>query len=426
MKFYNSLYNSGNPVRFKAQVLLVLLVLLGCSCQKSGLNDFTRMAHPSADTTQDLRSVLRKGGAFNLFNSAARRIGLDSVLPGDSYFTIFAPVDAAMVSAGLDQDHINSMPIDSLKKIILYHVVSGAYGSSALSTSLCNIQANSLRQDISYDPATANARIYQQDLFIKRSGVLYVNGEPVTGNSDTAWTATNGYIWPIGKLLVAPQYSLWDIIKSHSELSMYLDALRIDDSIYVAQGFLLTQFDFNNMQGDSLSFIRMVYDNLPGSYFDGRQRPTVFAPTNAAFAAAGFHTHRDLLDYASRTEPRFSYDANWHMIVTYIPMDSILKSHIIMNHNNKFTNMSLYNDLLYNPDIDNGAFNNVIFWKTGGNSHLTPVPAPLLQFSGVAGKAMVSWNPNFSPSEIPLDPGKHIMARNGVIYEMDQLFYPHN
>jgi uncharacterized surface protein with fasciclin (FAS1) repeats len=406
--------------------LLIFVLLLGlASCEKTGALDYEKMQHPTADTAGDINSVLNKS-PLTLFKQAAQRIRLDTLLQAASYFTVFAPVDSAMQAAGLDAGTINSLPIDSLKKLVLYHIVSGAYSDGSLTAALTSVEAHTLRQDISYDRATANANVYQQELFFKKTGLLYVNGEPVTGANDTAFTATNGYIWPIRSFLQAPTQNIWQILQSRPELSMYLMACRIDDSIYEAYGMLNQPYANNQVAGDSTSFTWMVYDNQPNSYFYGRARPTVFAPTNAAFEAAGFHTYDDLATYAGLSEPGLGFDANFNAILYSTPLDSVLKTHLILSPMNKFTNMSLYNDLSYNPDINNGVFNQLLFWQTGFYQSMTPIPTPALQFSGSQGAVSIKWSTSLPADVLPADRSRHIMTMNGVIYEMDQLFYPHN
>src|SRR6202012_5322716 len=111
------------------------------------------------------------------FRQAARKVGLDSLLPVTGYFTLFAPVDSAMIAAGLDSARISLLPADSLSEIIGYHVVEGAYADASLTAAVASIQAATLRQDVSYNVQQANTYVYQQYLYIKKTGVLYVNGE---------------------------------------------------------------------------------------------------------------------------------------------------------------------------------------------------------------------------------------------------------
>lgn len=407
------------------------------SCQKKGINDFIPGSHPSPDSSSDLRTVLKKT-PFSLFRQAAQKIGLDSLLPASGYFTVFAPVDSAMIAAGLDQGHIASMPVDSLRPLILFHVAQGSFGQAALSTAVYNVETKSLRKDLTVDRTSASSILYQQNLYIKYSGLLYVNGDPATGAGDTAWTASNGFIWPIRYVLQAPTQSIWQIAQSRPELSMFLMAMRIDDSLYRYNQLLPDTpwipngYYSKSVVGDSISYSWVVYDNLPNSQRFGFTRPTVFAPTNAAFAAAGIYSYQDILNYnASVPSPGPSTDMNtWITTWIFLPMDSVLKNHVIIDAATNTAvkvpfHMSLYNDLLFNPDINNGAFNNVNFWQLG-NAAQTPIPNPLLQFSNNNSTVNIKWTPGGPAVVLPSDRSRHIMALNGAVYEIDKLFYPHN
>lgn len=407
------------------------LAFLMFSCQKNGMNDFMKATHPTADSTSDIRVVL-KSSPVSLFLQAAQKIGLDSLLRPDQYFTVFAPVDNAMIAAGLDKGHIESLPADSLKKIVLFHIAQGAYSQAALTTALYSVEMKSLRKDLSIDRSSASSILYQQNLYGKISDVLYLNGEPVGKAGDTAWTASNGYIWPIQTVLQAPMQSIWQIAQSRPELSMYLAAMRINDSIYKSIGWLFRPGWGNSktVAGDSVSYGWVVYDNLTNTQYYGLARATVFAPTNAAFEAAGFHTYKDLVNYDTTMKPGYAgYQPGVGWLYNYLPLDSILKTHVIINAGNYTAvkipyHLSLYNDLMYNPDINNGGFNTVDFMNIY-NGHAAPMPHQLLQFSGSNGAVKINWSPNAAPVGLPSDKSRHIMALNGAVYEIDQLFTPY-
>ncbi|OQP50291.1 hypothetical protein A4H97_00125 [Niastella yeongjuensis] len=410
--------------------------VMGCvvlSCQKKGDDDFVAAKPAVSDTSSDLRATLRNT-PFTLFRQAAEKINLDSLLPGSGYFTVFAPVDEAMTAAGLDQAKIQSLSVDSLRKIIMFHVAQGSYGAGALSSALCNIEMKTLRLDATIDLQYTGTSLYQQNLYVKKSGALYINGELANNENDTAWTASNGYIWPIRAVLNAPTQNLWNLIKSRPELSLYYTAMHINDSLYW-WNYLLPDplppgqtWYQKSVAGDSISFNFIVYENLPNTQTYGRSRPTVFAPTNDAFHAAGFYTYDDLLKYNRDVIPGWTYDENWNGTWADLPLDSVLKNHVILNVNEQnvkpaFSNLSLYNDLMFNPNINNGSFNNLYYWNLG-NGNIAPTPNPLLQFSAANGAVKIKYKPNIAPVDLPADKNRHLMATNGAIYEIDKLFLP--
>jgi uncharacterized surface protein with fasciclin (FAS1) repeats len=409
---------------------LLPLALLLClaACDKAGLPAYTHVPLPAPDSAGDVRAVLA-GSSFTLFSQAAARAGLDSLLPATGEYTLFAPVDSAMMSAGLTATVIASLPLDSLQRIVLYHVTRGVYSPAALTASICSIQAPTLRQDFSYNNLQAQVFIYQQPLFLKITGSLYVNGEAANNPGDTALIANNGYIYPVRAVLQAPTLSLWGILQQRPELSMFLTALRLDDSIYHADGYTSPGSQpviyLDSVFFNSIYYINQTYliggstGNPPATMY------TVFAPTNAAFAAAGFTSADDLRAYANRS---FVGSIDYSYTFNYTALDSVLKQHLIGNSDYSFTNLSLYNDLLFNPDINSGQFN--VFFpyigQQGGGQAYSSSVHPL--FSNKNNTAYVQWSDSSSvpAAPLPADKSRHFMAQNGVIYETDQLFYPHN
>jgi uncharacterized surface protein with fasciclin (FAS1) repeats len=399
-------------------VLLVGIGIYGASCQKTGISDTIPVSHPSPDTTRDVKSILA-ANTFTLFKMAAQRAGLDSLLPGAGFFTIFAPVDTAMASAGLDAAHISAMSVDMLRQIVLYHVVQGAYNGTSLTAALSNIQANTLRQDVTYNILQASTYVYQQLLYIKKTGAIYVNGEAVNDPTDTALSASNGYIWPVHTVLQAPQQTIWGLLQSRPELSLYLASLRMIDSIYHSIGWL--QYPNPTATTDSAVFDAMYYTNQQQHTY-GTALPAVFAPTDSAFAAAGFHSTVDLLSYATQTMAGYIViDQYGTQAQVFSPLDSVLKQHFIINGNYIFSNLSLYNDFLFNPNINNGGFN-ANQYTPGYNQQLST----LLQFSNAGNTVHIQWGPTAPAAVLPAVKSAHFMTTNGVVYEINQLFYPHN
>lgn len=392
------------------------------SCEKTGVRDFAKTPHPSPDSTADIKTVLA-ASPFTLFRQAAKRIGLDSLLPTGSFFTIFAPVDSVLQAAGLNAAAIGSLSPDSLRKIVLYHVVTGAYSPGALTAAVSSVQANSLRQD--YILQNSNTLTYGQLLYLKITGSLYINGEAINGPSDTAFKASNGYIYPIRSLLQAPVKTVWSFLKDRPELSMYLAGLRIDDSIYRAHRM---GSGYYSSIPDSNIFGRLVYTNQrnpgDGGYQNPYALPTVFAPTNAAFAAAGFNSPADLVRYAASVRPRFDWDVTGNFEILFAtPLDSILKRHLVVNANYTYSNLSLYNDLLFNPDINNGGTNGVYPMKVFGSGFA--LVQPLVRIMNKNNVVNIKWSDSsaITPVLLPADKNRHFMTMNGVVYETDQLFY---
>ena len=143
-------------------------------------------------------------------------------------FTVFAPTDAAFNAAGITAENIGDTP--GLAEILLYHVLSGNVTSADLTTS---------------DVTTLNS----QDISID-AGALTVNGISIASPFDVE--ATNGTIHTIDGVLIPA----FDLVTSaqfygYNTLAAAVIEANLVDALQAAGPF------------------------------------TVFAPTDAAFAAAG-------------------------------------------------------------------------------------------------------------------------------------------
>jgi uncharacterized surface protein with fasciclin (FAS1) repeats len=398
------------------KILPILVMLTGLAlgftaCEKVGLDDSAAFSHAVPDTTHDIRAVFA-ASRFTLFKQAANRVKLDQLLAPAGYFTILAPTDAAMQNAGLTADVINTLPEDSLQKIVRFHVVTGSYGALALNSAITSIETNTLLQEIIPDKSNAANLIYQQRLYLKRTKMLFVNGEPVNKESDTALTAGNGYVWPVDKVLQRPMLTAWETLLSRPELSMFVASIRLADSMYAANRLM---FPGNPaIVADSLRYNSLYYANKKAEFgITQFALPMIMAPVNDAFKAAGFKTVNDIRAFATRVKPS-------QFPTVFLPIDSVLKQHALLNFRNIFTNISFYNDLLYNPYINNGQFNNYI-----GTGNMIMERTFFPQFQPAGGTVKVKWtdDPAIPMATLYADPQRHMMTRSGVIYETDQLFY---
>ena len=169
---------------------------------------------------------------FTTLVSAVGTAGLTATLNGTGPFTVFAPTNAAFSAITAPTDPT------ALGNILKYHVLSGKILSSALPTSY----------------ASGVATLNGDSVYVKRfpSGNAYVNGVKVeTANVD----ASNGVVHVIGTVLLPPAANIVAVAQSDTSFKLLVQAV-------VKCGL-----------ASALA--------APGSL-------TVFAPTNAAFRAAGF------------------------------------------------------------------------------------------------------------------------------------------
>jgi len=184
-------------------------------------------------------------GSFTTLVAALQATGLDSVLADtDTQFTVFAPTDAAFALLG--QDTINALlaDTDTLRNILLYHVVSG-------STVLQDTAVTVAQSDDNLVTA-AN----QQDLALSLSGsTLFVNKSAVA-LADVM--AGNGVIHVINQVILPPS------VKGEPSQNI----------VEVA----LANPDFETLVA------ALTAADLVDTLADETQTFTVFAPTDAAFA----------------------------------------------------------------------------------------------------------------------------------------------
>lgn len=393
------------------------------SCRK--LPDYPlRSSIQKTDSAGTIAQAL-DSSACHLFDQAFHRSGLDSSLVPPSEYTIFAPTDSAMTAAGFTASVIAGLSPDSLARLVKYHIVSGAYTDATLSEALFNVQANSIRQDISVDTVVGDL-IYQQNLYLaEENGMVYINGE-ARGTGVPAVAAYNGDLFTIRQVLQAPGQSLWNLIAADPRLTLFYAALQIDDSLMVA----FQAGDYYQHLCDSVLLSNIIYTNGNNQGIV-QNLPTVLAPTNAAFQAAGFNTVADLRNFALRSpmsEGGVMPNNNFYYLNDN-PLDSILYAHFLYVNTsvNASALLLLYNDFLFSPGINNGILNTDVYQPLSRNTYaeyLQPYP---LTFSNRGGEAYVQWNPAVPPAPIPPEtppsqPPTHYLAENGALYIVDQLF----
>jgi uncharacterized surface protein with fasciclin (FAS1) repeats len=413
----------------------ILLTIFGLSfsillsgCLKPSDGEIVK-AVPLPFKGQDMVKTLAGESSLTLFYQAFNRLALASVITPNSGFTIFAPTDSAMKAAGLDATDIMKLPIDSLRKLIMYHIANGVYDDNALTSSITSKQVTTLQQDTVSDIYGFRS-VVVPPLFIKENKVLYLNGIAVV-KSKPAIQTSNGYIYPINSLITGiPSRTLYDVIKSDPDLTLYNQALIIADSIRdAALGYPDPTSEDVATFSNPINF--SIYGNNYASFY-----PTVLAPTNKAFNDAGFHTVNDIRQFALRSQTGFNTD---YSAFNFSPVDSVLKHHILYNYKvaqgNPGTFVGIirifYNDLL-NPAINNGVYNSYLgpgsdnFGARGSLGYATP-----LTFSASNGVVNIKWtsDPASPLVVLPLDvsmlhPVNNFIASNGALYKIDKLFYP--
>ena len=167
---------------------------------------------------------------FTVLAAALQAADLVTTLQGDGPFTVFAPTDAAFNAAGLNAQNIGDIP--GLADILTYHVIGDEITSAQLTNG---------------ERATVNGQNINID-----ADNLTINGDVNIVNPFDV-DASNGVIHTIDGVLLPP---LFDIV---------ITALRVDGEFNTLAAALTEADLIETLQGD-------------GPF-------TVFAPTDAAFAA---------------------------------------------------------------------------------------------------------------------------------------------
>ena len=197
---------------------------------------------PQATTIAD---IVVANSDFSLLEAAVVHANLVETLSGAGPFTVFAPNNAAFVAAGLDTEaKIKALPVETVRNILLYHVVGQAIGSSSIT-------------------ATTNSAVRMaggSDVFVARkANGVFVNGATVVGPDNLA---SNGIIHVINTVLMPPTGNIVQTAQANSNFTYLVAAVTRASTGSTNVAAALT----------------------------GAGPLTVFAPTNQAFINAGFPT----------------------------------------------------------------------------------------------------------------------------------------
>ncbi|NHN27394.1 fasciclin domain-containing protein [Flavobacterium jejuense] len=209
------------------------------------------------DQTPSIAGIAVANPNFSTLEAAAVQGGVVGVLsnsnPNDpaGAYTVFAPTNDAFAKLGLvNGGSLGVLQNDFLTSTLLYHVSNG------------NLFANQIAEG-----NTSTSALGVDRRFIARGNDLYINGSKIIL---TNVSASNGTVHAIDKVMIATGVN---IVES---------ALLLND----AKVFKTPELTFL-VQAVVTSGLAPVLAN-PANNF------TVFAPTDAAFKAAGFNTVEDV------------------------------------------------------------------------------------------------------------------------------------
>ncbi|WP_336516573.1 fasciclin domain-containing protein [Pollutibacter soli] len=305
------------PMLKNLTFILTLLVssVLFVGCDKDDDNN--------SPSTKSITQIVIDNPDFSILEAAVVRAGLGDALASGN-LTVFAPDNAAFNASGITESMISALPVSTLDSILKYHVLGAPVTAAQVPAS--DTVKTLLGLNI-YASSNANG--------------VFVNGIKVK-TADIA--ASNGVIHTISKVLMPPTSTIAGIAASNPDFSLLVAAV-------VKAGLL-----------DAIS--------SAGKY-------TVFAPTNAAFNAAGFNSVEDINNASTE-------------LIT-----NVVKYHVLA------TNVAA-------GDLINGATPSTL---QGGTLTVGLAPAPNVKVTG-------------SSAAVSNITGADIIATNGIIHVIDKVLLP--
>jgi transforming growth factor-beta-induced protein len=249
MRLFPSVVNAG-----KRLTALLAAGVLVAACSDSNTLEIPAQpeAPPPESSSSTIVDVAVEAGDFTTLVAALEATGLDATLADETAtFTVFAPTDAAFEALGQDTIDALLADTDTLSDILLYHVISGQAVDAETALSLAGSTVEMANGDI------VALTIRDGELFINESRVVTTDVE-----------ASNGIIHVIDAVLTPPadaepQGTIVDVALAAGDFTTLVAALQ-------ATG-------------------------LDATLADADATFTVFAPTDAAFAALGQETIDALL-----------------------------------------------------------------------------------------------------------------------------------
>lgn len=124
------------------------------------------------DEPKTIVETAMEAGNFNTLVAAVEAAGLTETLSGEGPFTVFAPTDEAFALVeGLDE-----MDVETLTKILTYHVASGAIMAADLETmtSIPTLQGGNLTVEVTEEGVKVNGANVTATDIVCSNGVIHV------------------------------------------------------------------------------------------------------------------------------------------------------------------------------------------------------------------------------------------------------------
>ena len=214
--------------------LIISTTFISCKNNESTSTTTSTITTSTTPSLPTINEIVNSDTNFSLLKQAITRAGIGNSLSTGS-LTVFAPDNSAFNAAGMNAASINALSVDKLTNILTYHVLARKVASTNMpvSDTMKTLQGNNLFAS-------------------KNNNGIFVNGIKIK-TADVQ--ASNGVIHIISKVMIPPSKNIAALANSTASLSLLYAAV-----VKIGLATSLTS---------------------AGKY-------TIFAPTNIAFAQAGF------------------------------------------------------------------------------------------------------------------------------------------
>ena len=149
--------------------------------------------HVTADASDDIPTNAAGTGVHGALLSALSHVDLVTTLEGTGPFTLFAPTDQAFTDAGIDLANYQTQEEnDTLRDILLYHVISASVSSSSITDGMVETMANGKKAMFSFDGTTVTiggANVTTADVQ-SSNGIIHVIDQVLMPPEDIPTTAS--------------------------------------------------------------------------------------------------------------------------------------------------------------------------------------------------------------------------------------------
>lgn len=301
--------------------------------------------------------------ALHILDSAIHRVRLDTLMTSGGPFTFFAPSDSAFQAAGLTLDSIRKMDAQKLLGILEYQVVNGRVSADAL--------PGFIKQQY-----TCLHPLYQP--FITKSYYgIFINGIGVTNGDNTMG---DGIVQVTGRVAFPPVGSQWQIMEQSPDMTFFAALVNHVQAL----NLLVANPDPNSVYSG--------FNSYPGTTVFGN---TLLVPTDSAFRAFGYPDSTSL------------YNDSVNVLTGYT--------------NPPLLGPYIFNGFFFTADLKGqiplgGQVNGIVFRSTSSVSANLVTSLDGMSLTGVG----------IAPGNPVKITGPDIIATNGVIQKINQVFITHN